>query len=145
MHRPQNARLGLYNLPSRKVQQVLYVVCRQPVLQKRGRFEPEIRRHLQHWTPKVVKETHDQPRARLGYRLQPLEHRLHVRQVIYQVSKENVIELLQGGVFRCIGHLEFDLGMALACQHDHRWAKVHAQAASRLHRRQQIPQAAAHL
>ena len=35
--------------------------------------------------------------------------------------------------------------MALACQCDHRRAKIHAHAAGRLNRRQQVAEAAAHL
>ena len=127
------------------MQQVRHVVAGEPVLQQRGGLEPELCRHVQHGPPEVVEEAHHQPRARVGYRLQPLEHRLHVRQVVHQIGQEDVIEFLGDGEFSRIGHLEIQFRMALAGQRDHRRAEVHAHAARRFDRRQQIAEAAAHL
>jgi len=76
---------------------------------------------------------------------QLFQNRLDIRQVIYEVGKEDVVELFRRGEFRRVGDAELELRLPLACQFNHFRAEIHAYAACRFHRGQQVSQAATDL
>ncbi len=54
--RPKNARVGLYDFPPAEVQQIFYIISRQPILQERRPFKARLLCPGQNRAPKVAEE-----------------------------------------------------------------------------------------
>ncbi len=134
-----------HRLEARELEQVLRVLDREPVANRRPPFQPEQLEQRQSRPPELAVGVDHDPRLPVRMRRDALEEREQVVDVGQEVGEDDVVEALgEPGVLACPLD-EAKLRMPLARELDHPAAHVDPDSLAGLERREQVAVAAAEL